>query len=198
MTMDETETRYCSGCGQDKPLQQFQVNEKNRDGTTWVRTRTWCHACCRALFEKQAAADRQSAQVWQQQRERDEERWQALGPLPPWCEARVLDYLVNGRDRTLMVTGVAGRMGRTQHASRATHVLLLWQEFQKHERTTGEPLGGRGNRFIQAMAGLLQEPEAKFRQQLKRMCKHESNLLGVFETATVVRMRRSKPKLHPL
>ncbi len=52
------DTRHCNGCGQDKPLQQFQVNMENRDGTTWVRTRKWCHACCNALAKKQAASNR--------------------------------------------------------------------------------------------------------------------------------------------
>ncbi len=194
--MSVTETHHCSGCGQDKPLQQFQVNEENRDGTTWVRTRKWCHACCRALAETQAAAASQRVQARRSQRERDEERWRALGPLPPWCEARVLDYLVNGRNSKLIITGIPECRGRTQHETRAKHMLLLWLEFQKHERAIGEPLGGRGTRFIQAMAGLLQESETKFREKLRRMCKHENNLLNVFETASVIRMRR--PKLRPV
>ncbi len=196
MTMDVAETRRCSGCGLDKPLQQFQVNVENRDGTTWVRTRKWCHACCRALFEKQDTAAIKRREVMQKWIERDEERWRALGPLPPWCEARVLDYLVNGRSSGGFHTGVSKCQGRTQHETRAKHMLLLWQEFQKHERAIGEPLGGRGARFIQSMAGLLQESEAKFRQKLRRMCKHEDNLLGVFETASVIRVRRGRLKLR--
>jgi hypothetical protein len=47
------------------------------------------------------------------------------------------------------------------------------------------------------MTGLLDEDEEKFRQKLRRMCKHEDGLSDVFETASVVRMRRkgSKPQL---
>ena len=52
-----TETRYCSGCELDKPLQQFQVTRENRDGTTWVKTRRWCLACCNALFERQRTSN---------------------------------------------------------------------------------------------------------------------------------------------
>lgn len=188
------ETRYCSGCQQDKPLQQFQVNKENRDGTTWVKTRKWCHACCNAPFERQAAAGKRVAllaesnlKVWQLARERDEERQRALGPLPPWCEAQVLDVLVNGKFSRSFVA---------KHGTRANPMLLLWEEFQKHERATDEPLGGRGNRFIQSMAGLLNEDETKFRRKLKRMCKRDENLLGVFETATVARMGRRRPKLR--
>ncbi len=93
---DVTEMRYCSGCQQDKPLQQFQVNKENRDGTTWVKTRKWCHACCNALFERQRAAAIGFGEFAQRKHERVEERQRALGPLPPWCEAAILDYLVNG------------------------------------------------------------------------------------------------------
>ncbi len=194
---DVTEMRYCSGCQQDKPLQQFQVNKENRDGTTWVKTRKWCHACCNALFEKQEAAAKGRAEVWQRARERQEERWRALGPLPPWCEAAALDFLVNGEtyDLASMTIKVGGH---TRYASRAAHVLRLWEKFQKRERAVGETLGGRGNRFIKSMAGLLKEDEAKFRQKLRRMCKHEERLLGIFDTASVTRMRRSPPKLRPV
>ena len=193
--MDVPETRHCSGCEEDKPLQQFQVNETNQNGTTWVRTRKWCHACCRALTEKQKAAAKQTAEVFQQRRERDEERRRALGPLPPWCDARALDYLVNGRNNAF-VDGIFECGGRTQYVTRAKHMLLLWQEFQKHERALNEPLGGRGIRFIQAMAGLLREPEPKFRDKLRRMCKHESNLSGVFDTAAATGKSRSRSKLR--
>ncbi len=193
--MDVSETQHCSGCGKDKPLQQFQVNETNQVGTTWVRTRKWCHACCRALFEKQVDAAMRSREAFQQRQERDEERQRALGPIPPWCDVRALDYLVNGRNNAF-VDGIFECGGRTQYVTRAKHMLLLWQEFQKHERALNEPLGGRGIRFIHAMAGLLREPEAKFRQKLRRMCKHESSLLGVFETAPAVRMGRSRSKLQ--
>ena len=193
---DVTEMRYCSGCQQDKPLQQFQVNKENRDGTTWVKTRKWCHACCNALFERQAAHRERlvalaesNIEKSQRVREREEERWRALGPLPPWCEAAILDYLVNGE--------FSGPLA-VKHGTRANPMLRLWQDFQKHERAIGEPLGGRGNRFIQSMAGLLKEDEAKFRQKLRRMCKREENLLGVFDTASVARMRRSRPKLRPV
>ncbi len=196
--MDAPETRHCSGCGQDKPLQQFQVNKENRDGTTWVKTRKWCHACCNALFERQKAAairsgefmQRKVERIEEQRRrnvERTEERRRALGPLPPWCEAAVLDYLVNGE--------FSGPLA-VEHGTRANPMLLLWQDFQKHERAIGEPLGGRGNRFIQSMAGLLKEDEAKFRQKLRRMCKRDENLAGVFETAAVAHMGRRRPKLR--
>lgn len=193
--MDTNETRYCSGCQQDKPLQQFQVNEENRDGSTWTRTRKWCHACCNALSERQAAAAKSRVEDWERTRERKEERWRALGPLPPWCEPAVLDFLVNGEtyDLASMTIKVGGH---TRYTSRATHVLRLWEEFQKHERATDEPLGGRGNRFIQSMADLLKEDEPKFRQKLKRMCKHEENLLGVLDTASVAHVRRSQPNFR--
>ena len=193
---DVTEMRYCSGCQQDKPLQQFQVNKENRDGTTWVKTRKWCHACCNALFERQAthrerlvALAESNIEKSQRAREREEERWRALGPLPPWCEAAILDYLVNGK--------FSGPLA-VKHGTRANPMLLLWQDFQKHERAISEPLGGRGNRFIKSMAGLLKEDEAKFRQKLRRMCKREERLLGIFDTASVTRMRRSPPKLRPV
>ena len=55
--MSEAETRHCSGCGLDKSLQQFQVIKENPDGTTWVKTRKWCLACCRELERKQQEAD---------------------------------------------------------------------------------------------------------------------------------------------
>ena len=179
-------------------MQQFQVNEENRDGTTWVRTRKWCHACCNALFEKQDKADKEWCEAVQTGIEHDQERLRALGPLPPWCKADVLDYLVNGKSSGVFITGVSECQGRTQHETRAKHMLQLWQEFQKHERAIGEPLGGRGDRFIQSMPGLLQESEMKFRQKLRRMCKHEENLLGIFETVSVIRVRRSRSKLRPV
>ena len=196
--MDVTETHHCSGCGQDKPLQQFQLNEENRDGTTWVRTRKWCHACCDALAKRQAAAAESVVEGRQRERDRQKERWRALGPLPPWCEAAVLDYLVNGESIGFLPSGITRCRGRTQHETRAKHMLLLWQQFQEHERAIGEPLGGRGNRFIQSMTDLLKEDEAKFRQKIGRMCKHDNNLSAVFETASVVRMRRSRSKLRPV
>ncbi len=177
-------------------MQQFQVNEENRDGTTWVRTRKWCHACCGALAERQAASASKRGEALQRRRERDDERRRALGPLPPWCEAQVLDYLVNGE--SIGFSGHFQCTGRTKYETRAKHVLWLWQEFQQQERAIGEPLGGRGNRFIQSMAGLLKEDEAKFRQKLRRMCKHDDNLLGVFDTASVAHMRRSRPILRPV
>ena len=195
--MNVTETRHCSGCGQDKPLQQFQVNKEYQDGTTWVKTRKWCHACCNALFEKQRKSDLAFGKMLQQKHERHEERLRALGPLPPWCEAEILDFLVNGKtyDLASMTIKVGGH---TRYADRATHMLLLWEEFQKHERASDEPLGGRGNRFIQAMAGLLKEDEARFRQKFRRMCKHEDNLFGVFEAASVVILPRSRSKPRPV
>jgi hypothetical protein len=75
-------------------------------------------------------------------------------------------------------------------------MLLLWGNFQKHERAVGEPWGLRGNRFIKAMADILKDDEVKFRQKLRRMCKHEDSLLGVFETASTPRRGSpQKPKL---
>ncbi len=75
---------------------------------------------------------------------------------------------------------------------------LLWQAFQRHERETGEPLGGRGGRFIKAMVEILGEDDSKFRQKLKRMGKHDDNLMGVFETASTPRPRklRTAPPRH--
>ena len=109
-----------------------------------------------------------------------------------------MDYLVNGESSALITSGNIGGLGRTQHKARANPMLLLWQEFQKHERATSEPLGGRGARFMEAMAGLLQEPEVKFRQKLKRMSKHEEELLGIFETAPTARSGRGRSKLRPV
>ena len=82
--------------------------------------------------------------------------------------------------------------GGTVHKRRAMVMLRLWEEFSNHARAEGEPLGGRGGRFMQAMAGLLKEPEVKFRQKLRRMCKHDASLLGVFETAPALRRRSSR------
>ena len=96
----------------------------------------------------------------------------------------MLDYLINGRNYDLSISPMIGvaYLGQNQHETRAKHMLRLWQEFEKHERATGVSLGGRGNRFMNSMAGLLKEDEAKFRQKLRRMCKHDDNLLGIFET----------------
>lgn len=181
--MSETETRHCSGCGQEKPLEQFQVTKQNRDGTTWVKTRKWCLACCEALFARQKAADARFVEVSEQWVAEAAERKQALGPLPPWVDPDALDYLVNGPGVLTLGTNV----GLTQHEARANQMFLLWGSFQKHERAAGDPLGGRGNRFIKAMAGLMKEDEVKFRQKLRRMCKHNDNLLGVFDTASTPR-----------
>ena len=63
--MSETEAKYCSGCGKEKPLEQFQVTKQNRDGTTWVKTRTWCLACCEALFTRQKAADARAVTAYE-------------------------------------------------------------------------------------------------------------------------------------
>ena len=198
MALEATETRHCSGCGQDKPLQQFQVTATNRDGTTWVRTRKWCLACCNKLAEKQKAARAKDARSREWIYEREEERRQALGPLPPWCDRHVMDYLVNGSSSALITRGNIGGWGQIPRKVRAKTMLSLWQEFQKHERATSEPLGGRGARFMKAMADLLQEPEAKFRQKLKRMSKHEEELLGIFETAPTARSGRGRSKLRPV
>ena len=188
--MEDTEIRHCSGCGQDKPLQQFQVNETNRGGTTWVRTRKWCHACCNDLFKKQTAFSEIRHHVMQSLAESRENRRQALGPLPPWCDRHIFDYLVNGEN------AAPGIYGRTRNETRAKHLSLLWQEFQERERATGEPLGARGARFMKAMADLLHEPEDKLRQKIKRMCKHEDQLSAIFETAPSTRASRRQPKLR--
>ena len=74
-------------------------------------------------------------------------------------------------------------------------MLLLWGNFQKHERAAGDPLGGRGSRFIKVMACLMKGDEVKFRQKLRRMCKHNYNLSGVFETASTPR-RENPQKLR--
>ncbi len=181
--MSETETSYCSGCGQEKPIQQFQVTKQNRDGTTWVKTREWCLACCKALADRQEASDAGFREVHRRQAAESAERKQALGPLPPWADPDALDYLVNGPGFSMHVMN----LGRTQHETRANQMFLLWGNFQKHERTVGDPLGGRGSRFIKAMACLIKEDEVKLRQKLRRMCKHNDNLSGVFETASTPR-----------
>ncbi len=188
--MNETETRHCSGCGLDKPLQQFQVIKENRDGTTWVKTRNWCLACCHELERKQQESDQAFGQVHEEDFNRRAARLSALGPLPSWCDADAFDYLVNGDDIGSLL--VLANPGGTVHERRAMVMVRLWEEFSRHERAQGDPLGGRGGRFMQAMAGLLKEPEAKFRQKLRRMCKHDASLLGVFETAPASHRRSSR------
>ena len=46
------------------------------------------------------------------------------------------------------------------------------------------------------MARLMKDDEGKFRQKLRRMCKHNKNLSGVFDTASMPRRGTSqKPRL---
>ena len=186
--MSETETKYCSGCGKEKPLAQFQVTKQNRDGAIWVKERKWCLACCEALFTRQKAADARAVMAYESMAAEAAERKRALGPLPPWVDPNALDYLVNGPDFRMPTTG----LGWTQHEFRANQMLLLWGNFQKHERAAGDPVGGRGSRFIKVMACLMKGDEVKFRQKLRRMCKHNDNLSGVFETASTP--RRGNPQ----
>ena len=155
----KVETRHCSGCGQDKPWSQFEVREQNPDGTAWTRTRKWCHACCDALFKKREESNRQWVQATLSQRAEDEKRKRSLGTLPAWCDRDAVDYLVNaGKPSVLGAVGigVSGISERHGYVARARHMDLLWRAFGKHEREIGESLGGRGNRFICAMTGILQ------------------------------------------
>lgn len=60
MLDSDAETRYCSGCQQDKPLDQFLVTETSHDGSAYQRKRKWCHACCEASSERQSRSAQQN------------------------------------------------------------------------------------------------------------------------------------------
>lgn len=176
------EMQHCTGCGQDKPLQQFQVTKSNRDGSTWVKTRKWCFTCCEELFEKQRSADESFRAVAENRHakclRKREARIAALPLLPDWCDVDAVDFLVNGERK---------------HGARASAMAVLWKAFQQFERAAGEPLGGRGARFMKTMAEIFGEDETKFRQKLRRMCRHDDDLLLVFETAPSSKPRTLRP-----
>ncbi len=119
---------------------------------------------------RSAESTRQSY-VWRLE-DRDA-RQVALGPLPAWCNVEAMDDPINGEQD------------------------LLWRAFQRHECATRQRLGGRGGRFIKAMAEMPGEDNIEYRRKRKRMCKHDDDLMGVFENASTSRPRMLRPAPFP-